>query len=66
MKAERFEATPEFQHFKTVMKRVLAIPKERLDELVGKSKVLSSRNGDPDAPGRKRIMKRRKSKQPKP
>jgi hypothetical protein len=38
MKGERFEATPEFKNFKEVMRGVLSVPKERLDELVKSSK----------------------------
>jgi hypothetical protein len=59
MKAAPFDSTPEFQHFKDVMRGVLAVPKKRLDELVQKAKDNSSRNGDPEAPGRKRATRRR-------
>jgi hypothetical protein len=62
MKAERFEATPEFKHFKDVMRHVLAIPKERLDKLVRESKEASPRNGDPLSPGRKRVRRRKRPK----
>ena len=34
MKAAPFDSTPEFQHFREVMRYVLAVPKKRLDELV--------------------------------
>jgi len=61
MKAAPFDATQEFQHFKDVMRGVLAVPKKRLDELVREAKENSPRNGDPHAPGQKR-MKRRKAK----
>jgi uncharacterized tellurite resistance protein B-like protein len=33
-----FDKSPEFQHFKEVMKEVLAVPKERLDQLLKKAK----------------------------
>ena len=33
MKEQSFDSTPEFQNFKKVMRGVLAVPKERLDEL---------------------------------
>jgi uncharacterized tellurite resistance protein B-like protein len=62
MKAEQFEAMPEFQHFKDVMRGVLAVPKERLDELVAKAKEESPRNGDPHAPGQKRQKRRKRAK----
>lgn len=49
-----FDATPEFKHFKEVMRGVLSVSKKRLDELVRASKEHSPRSGDPKAPGRKR------------
>jgi hypothetical protein len=52
--AEEFEAQPEFQHFKTVMKRLLAVPKSALDRKVRRAKKRSPRAGNPNAPGRKR------------
>jgi hypothetical protein len=64
MKAAQFEATPEFEHFRKVMRGVLAVPKSRLDELVREAKDNSPRNGDPNAPGQKRA-KRRISKKPR-
>jgi len=51
--AEEFEAQPEFQHFKTVMKRLLAVPKAALDRKVRRAKKRSPRAGNPNAPGRK-------------
>jgi hypothetical protein len=65
MKAARFDSTPEFQHFKDVMRGVLTVPKKRLDELVREAKDNSPRNGDPHAPGQKRAVKRRKPKRMK-
>jgi len=62
MKAAPFDSTPEFQHFKEVMRGVLAVPKKRLDELVRLAKETSPRNGNPYAPGQKRVAKRRKPK----
>jgi hypothetical protein len=59
MKAAPFDSTPEFRHFKEVMRGVLAVPKKRLDELVRAAKENSPRNGDPHAPGQ--TPKRRKS-----
>lgn len=57
MKAAPFDSTPEFQHFKDVMRKVLAVPKNRLDELVRAAKENSPRNGNPDAPGQKRARR---------
>ena len=54
MRAAPFDSTPEFQHFKDVMRGVLAVPKKRLDELVAIAKESSPRHGDPTAPGKKR------------
>lgn len=54
--AEEFEAQPEFQHFKTVMKRLLAVPKSALDRRVRRAKKRSPRAGNPNAPGRKKRM----------
>jgi hypothetical protein len=51
--AEEFEAQPEFQHFKTVMKRLLAVPKSALDRKVRRAKKRSPRAGNPNVPGRK-------------
>lgn len=34
MKKQAFDKTPEFQHFKTVMKRLIAVPKAELNEQV--------------------------------
>jgi len=59
MKEPSFDSTPEFQHFKEVMRGVLAVPKERLDKLVKAAKEESPLNGQPNAPGKKRVRKRR-------
>jgi hypothetical protein len=59
MKVTPFDSTPEFQHFKEVMRAVLAVPKKRLDELVRLSKEASPRKGNPHAPGQKRAKRRK-------
>ena len=46
-------AAGEFQHFKDVMRGVLAVPKKRPDELVQKAKEDSPRNRNPHAPRQK-------------
>jgi hypothetical protein len=62
MKEPAFDSTPEFRHFKEVMRGVLAVPKKRLDELVREAKENSPRNGDPHAPGQKRVKRRKRAK----
>ena len=62
MKAEPFDSTPAFQHFRDVMRGVLSLSKKRLDELVHEAKEKSARNGDPHAPGQKRKATSKKSK----
>ena len=37
-----FDKTPEFEHFKTVMRGVLSVPKERMDELMRQAKKVSA------------------------
>lgn len=53
-----FDATPEFKRFKEVMRGVLSVSKKRLDELVEQAKRESPRNGNPDAPGRKKAKRK--------
>jgi hypothetical protein len=60
MKAAPFDATPEFEHFKEVMRAVLVVPKSRLDKLVQIAKDNSPRNGNPHAPGQKPVRRKRK------
>src|ERR1039458_2702142 len=62
MKAEPFSLTPEFQHFKEVMRAVLAVPKKRLDELVRDAKENSPRKSDLHAPGQKRKELKRRNR----
>jgi hypothetical protein len=66
MRPKEFESTPEFQHFKKVMRGVLAVPKKRLDELVEAARENSPRNGNPYAPGQKPAVKRKSSSKKKP
>ena len=33
-----FDSTPEFQHFRAVMKKLIAVPKAELDEMVKAAK----------------------------
>ena len=57
MKAPSFDSTPEFQHFRDIMRGVLAVPKARLDALVEQAKESSPRKDNPHSPGRKRVAK---------
>ncbi len=60
MKADPFDSTPEFKEFKDVMQSILAVSKQRLDELVQEAKERSPRKGNPHAPGQKRAKRKRK------
>jgi hypothetical protein len=53
MKEPSFDSTPQFAHFREVMRAVLSVPKQRIDELVQSAKENSPRVGNPDAPGKK-------------
>jgi hypothetical protein len=53
MTAAQFESQPEFERFKGIMRRLLAVPKSELDKKVRRAKKLSPRAGNPNAPGRK-------------
>jgi len=61
MKPASFDSTPEFQHFKSTMRKLLAVPKTELDEMVRAAKESSPRNGDKHAPGRKRVKRTRRA-----
>jgi hypothetical protein len=56
---EQFRATPEFRRFKRGMKRLLRVSKAELDRRVNTAKEKSTRAGNPGAPGRKPLAKRR-------
>jgi hypothetical protein len=49
----QFTATQEFRQFKGVMRRLLKVPKDELDERVRTARAASPRAGNPKAPGRK-------------
>jgi hypothetical protein len=57
-----FDSTPEFQRFKDVMRKLVAVPKAELDALVQAAKETSPRKGNPHAPGRKRAKSGRGKK----
>jgi len=59
MKSAPFESTPEFAHFKSVMSKLIRVPKDELDALVQASKDSSPRKSNPDSPGRKPNKRRR-------
>jgi len=50
---EQFEASPEFRHMKTGMRKLLKVRKAELDERVQAAKEASPRTGNPRAPGAK-------------
>lgn len=51
--AAEFEAAPEFEQFRAVMRCLLAVPKSELDELVIEAKAMSPRIDNPTSAGRK-------------
>jgi len=53
MKPASFDSTPAFAHFREQMKKLLAVPKAKLDELVREAADRSPRRGNRNAPGRK-------------
>jgi hypothetical protein len=57
MKPASFDSTPEFQHFKNVMRALVKVPKAELDAMVKTAKEESPRNDNPNAPGRKRAKR---------
>jgi hypothetical protein len=58
--APSFDTTPQFEHFRNVMRKLIAVPKAEVDELVLASKESSPRKNNPHAPGRKRAKQRSK------
>lgn len=50
---KRFESSPEFVNFKGIVRKLLAVPKPELDEMVREAKETSPRVGNPKAAGRK-------------
>jgi hypothetical protein len=54
MKEPSFDSTPDFQHFREVMRSVLKVPKARVDELVTQAEKISPRRGNPQAAGRRK------------
>jgi hypothetical protein len=61
MKPASFDSTPEFQQFKSTMRKLLAVPKTELDEMVRAARESSPRNGNPSAPGKKRVGSQKKT-----
>jgi len=58
-----FDQRPKFAHFKDQMRKLLAVPKARVDELVQQAKESSPRRNNPSAPGRKRVKRVKRAKQ---
>ena len=60
MKPASFDTTPAFQHFREVMRKLIAVPKAELDQMVQAAKDSSPRKGNPNAPGRKQTKRPRR------
>jgi hypothetical protein len=52
-----FDSTPEFQHFREVMKRVIKVPKAEMERRLKASSEASPRKDNPDSAGRKRVKR---------
>jgi hypothetical protein len=50
VKDASLDSTPEFAHFKEQTRKLIAVPKARVDELVQAAKDASSRKNNPNAP----------------
>ncbi len=61
MEPPSFDSTPAFAHFTEQMRKLIAVPKARVDELVREAKESSPRKNNPHAPGRKRSKRRKQS-----
>jgi hypothetical protein len=57
-----FDSTPQFAQFREQMRKLLTVPKTRVDELVQQAKESSPRRNNPSAPGRKRVKRSRRPK----
>ena len=51
------DSTPEFQHFKGVMRHVVAVPKAEIDRRLKASSEASPRKDNPSSAGRKRTKR---------
>jgi hypothetical protein len=57
VKSSAFESTPEFQHFRSVMQKIIKVPKTELDRMVQEAADASPRKNNPNAAGRKRVKR---------
>jgi hypothetical protein len=57
VKPASFESTPEFQHFREVMRKLIKVPKAEVDQMVHDAADASPRKKNPNAPGRKRAKR---------
>jgi hypothetical protein len=57
MKLGSFDSTPEFARYKATMRKLIAVPKSELDELVKNARESSPRKNNPNSPGRKRVKR---------
>jgi hypothetical protein len=62
MEPPSFDSTPEFAHFTEQMKKLIAVPKARVDQLVKQAQESSPRKNNPSAPGRKIVKRSKRSK----
>jgi hypothetical protein len=60
MKPSPFESTPEFAHFRSVMQKIIKVPKTELDHMVREAAEASPRKNNPNAAGRKSKIKQAK------
>lgn len=61
MRPVPFDSTPEFAQFKEIMRKFIAVPKAEVDAMVKEANDLSPRKNNPQAPGRKRVKRHKKS-----
>jgi hypothetical protein len=63
MSSGSFDSAPEFARFTEGMRKLIAVPKSRIDELVKEARESSPRKNNPHAPGRKRNKRSKRSTQ---
>jgi hypothetical protein len=60
--AEQFEAQPEFERFKEVMRRIIMVSKSEIDARVERARENSPRANNPNSPGRKPTKRLRRQR----
>jgi hypothetical protein len=61
VKPSTFDSTPEFAHFRSVMQKLIKVPKAELDRIVKEAAEASPRKNNPNAAGRKPKSRRVKT-----